>query len=154
MDTKILESITEKIPVEVTAEFNPQEFFRDREGLFVYSSFKEHILEKASIVSAGTKFELSSFKLIRSAEDEEIEKELPEKHIFSESDVCAIIAELISKQPKGEEGELLNTGYWNLFYTESFVVDVSWRDGEWYVSAWDRDSYGWSDGSRVFSPAN
>lgn len=154
MDTKILESITEKIPVEVTAEFNPQEFFKDREGLFVYSSFNERILEKASIVSAGTKFELSSFKLTKSAEDEEIEKELPEKHIFSESDVCAIIAELISKQPKGEEGTLLNTGYWNLFYTESFVVYVGWRDDEWCARAWTRGDFAWVDGRSIFSPAN
>lgn len=46
-------------------------------------------------------------------------------------------------------------GYWNLFYTKDFVVSVRWvsNDGNWDVDTWDRGSYVWNAGKRVFSPA-
>ncbi|MCX6739374.1 MAG: hypothetical protein NT098_05010, partial [Candidatus Parcubacteria bacterium] len=67
-----------------------------------------------------------------------------------------IIADIISRQPKGESGTLLNNGYANLFYVQAgasvFVVYVCWSGFEWCVSAWLLDEDGqWSGGGRVFS---
>lgn len=153
METEVLVPVEKKIEP-VIAAIEPKEFYQDREGLFVFTSFKERVADKAEKVSPN-EFPISSFNLAQSANDEEIEKALPAEHLFSESEVCAVIATLIEKQPKGEEGTLLNDGSWNLFYTKDCVVSVDWYSfsGEWYVYAWDRDDYAWRQDYRVFSPA-
>lgn len=140
--TKILEAVKEKISIKIEKPINPAEFFQNRKGLYVFSGFKERIIEKAKPVKT-TEFSLVSFMLIEASYDKDIEKALPKKHIFKEGDVCSIISDLISKQPNGEEGTLLNDGYANLFYTKSFVVSVYWGsyDGEWIVSTWRRDDF-------------
>lgn len=154
-DQKVLEKLSEKIAVTIAEVRDPKEFYKDREGLFVFGSFEERIVQKAESVEAGREFSIDSFNLIEDAADAGIEAALPEKYLFTEGEVFAIIAELISKQPKGEEGALLNNGYANLFYTEVFVVSVRWSagDGGWGVDAWGRGDVGWGAGGRVFSPA-
>ena len=149
---KIIKSVDKKIVVKLK-KFDPTEFFKNREGLYVWGSFKDSILNKSKAVKKESEFKISSYDLVKSGNDEEIEKELPEKHLFSETDVCALIASLIEKQPKGEEGTLQNNGYANLFYTSSHVVDVYWRDGEWFVRVCYRNDDRWFGGSRVFTPA-
>ncbi|MCX6739399.1 MAG: hypothetical protein NT098_05135, partial [Candidatus Parcubacteria bacterium] len=67
-----------------------------------------------------------------------------------------IIADIISRQPKGESGTLLNNGYANLFYVQAgasvFVVYVNWYGFEWNVYDWSLDENDqWYDGFRVFS---
>lgn len=152
----VLELESKDTKVTTTESTGPKEFFKTRPGLYVWSDFADRILSKAEAVPAPTKFNLQTYKLTKYAQDSEIEAELPEKHIFSESEVCALIAEFVSKQPKGEAGTLDNDGNWNLFYTPEFVVSVYWYSGgsEWSVRAWRRGSGGWDGGSRVFSPAN
>lgn len=153
-DTKIalLEPVQESIPVASTG-IDPKEFYQNRKGLYVWSGFKDRIVAKAEAVKA--EFRLRSFTLKEDANDAKIESALPEKHIFSESDAAAIVADLIEKQPNGEEGVLLNDGNWNLFYTPGCVVLVHWSSfrGGWSVSAWGRDEDGWRAGERIFSPA-
>lgn len=151
----ILKSVAKEIVVESKEKFVPIDFFKDREGLYIFSGFENNILNKAIATDAGSEFKIASSDLEENASDEVIEKALPEKHIFSETDVCAIVASLIEKQPKGEEGTLLNNGYANLFYTPSLVVRVGWSsyDGEWVVGGWERGGHVWSAGDRVFSPA-
>lgn len=154
--TTLLEPIAVDMKVDLTAAVDPKEFFQDRDGLYVWSDFKQRIIEKTTGPAlAGSSYSIDSFKLLERADDAQIEAALPEKHVFSEDAVCAIVAELITKQPKGEEGTLLNNGYANLFYTPSFVVRVRWRsDGSrWHVCAWDRDGHRWDSDERVFSPA-
>lgn len=150
----VLKSVKAKIEVKLPKKYEPTEFFKNRDGLYAWNSFKENVLEKAKAATVNS-FSLSSFDLTKDAYDKEIEKELPKKHIFTETEVCAVIAGLIEKQSKGEEGTLLNTGYANIFYTKSHVVSVYWRSvfGEWCVGGWRRDGHSWFEGFRVFSPA-
>lgn len=153
MANKILKVVKKSISFKTTADCNPAEFFKTRDGLYAWSNLSR-ILEKAKPVKAGKIFKLSSFELRKYANDEMIEADLPPKHLFNESDVCALIADLIAKQSKGEEGALLNSGYANLFYTKACVVFVRWDSwyGYWRVYAWQRDVFGWYEGYRVFSP--
>lgn len=152
----VLKVLEKKIHIDVATAFDPKKFFKTREGLYVWSDFDRNILKKAEETKGNISFELSSYKFIRYAYDKDIEAELPEKHIFTETEVCALIAELISRQLKSEEGVLLNDGWWNLFYTPNFVVSVYWyaRGSGWRVSTWVRDGGAWDGGGRVFSPAN
>jgi hypothetical protein len=87
------------------------------------------------------------------AADQEIEAELGEHHTFTESEVSWIIAELIAKQPNGEQGHLDRSGKANLLYTPSFVVGVDWffHDGRCFVDAWHRGDRRWYQGDSVFS---
>lgn len=151
----VLKEVEKNIKIEASKKLVPKEFFVDRKGLYVSSSFESYIIEKAEPTKKESSFEVSSFELLKSSSDEKIEGSLPNDHLFSETDVCAIIASLIEKQPEGQEGTLLNNGYANLFYTFSHVVGVFWSfvDGEWRVFAWRRGGRGWVDGLRVFSPA-
>lgn len=149
----VLKSLKKKIAVVNKEKHVPSEYFKTRKGLFVWSSFKESILDKAKDTKAGAKFSLASFTLSKRANDEEIEKSLPKKHLFKETNVCAIVANLIEKQSKGEEGVLLNNGYANLFYTSFLVVFVRWDGDEWDVDDWGRGGGAWGGGRRVFAPA-
>lgn len=73
-----------------------------------------------------------------------------------ESTLCAVFA-LMRKQPKGEDGTLLNNGYANIFYVRDvnqvlWAVCVPWRGDGWSVYARSvDDSSRWYDGFRVFS---
>ena len=152
----VLSQTGKNIVVKVSAKHTPSEYFVDRGGLYVWSNFKDRILGKAAPTKAGASFKLNSFKLKKDSTDEEIENSLPKKHLFSETDVCAVISELISKQPNGEEGTLQNNGYANLFYIESCVVSVFWGSVRryWDVGAWRRGGSQWRGDDRVFSPAS
>lgn len=153
---KILEITKEKIPVRMEGEFIPSVFFKTDKGLYVDSDFTSRIVNKASSVDADTEYEITSLNLRLSANDATIESALPEKHIFSETEVSAIVGNLIENQPEGKEGTLLNDGSWNIFYTPDFVVSVRWNSSSshWFVLAWRRGDDVWHGGYRVFSPAN
>lgn len=155
MKNKLLAPVEKKITVSVKAGMNPSEFFVTRKGLYVGSSFSENVLAKVKESQEKGTFVLSSYTLIESAYDKEIEAELPKKHTFSESELCGVLASLIEKQSKGEDGTLDSKDYnWNIFYTKNFVVALSWYpDGRyWSLLAWGRDC-GWYSSLRVFSPA-
>lgn len=154
--TGVLAEVSKNIVVVKTSKSKkPVEFFKDREGLYVWDNFKERILASASPTKLGKSFKLNSFQLTRDALDREIEGDLPKSHLFSETDVCAIVAELISKQPGGKDGLLLSNGRANLFYTKNCVVSVYWNSGgrRWSVNTWRRGGLRWYAGMRVFSPA-
>lgn len=153
-DKELLEVVEKKVIITSDTEFDPKEYFKDREGLYVSSNFDERILSKAEKFDTEQKFSIAYFKLTKNADDATIEAQLPEQHIFTESEVCAIIANLIDKQSKGEEGILDNDSRnWNLFYTPSFVVGVDWGGSFWVLGAWDRRGNTWVGGERVCSPA-
>src|SRR6185312_1286058 len=135
---------------------NPGAFFKTRDGLYVWDDFKSCVAKKAKPVDTGTTIKVNVDELGTSLSDKEIENGLPKNHIWDEGVLCAVIAEMISKQEGGKEGDLLNNGYANLFYTSSCVVNVDrYADNSrWAVSTWRRGGDRWSAGARVLSPAN
>lgn len=153
MATKSVLEVTSHIKVTTADKFDPAAFFVKRDGLYVFNDFTERIVSKAKKMKAAVEFPLVASDLTKPANDEAIESELPKEHIFSETDVCAIIASLIEMQPKGEKGILATDYNWNLFYTPAFVVFVVWGGGVWRVGAWERGDGAWGAGGRVFSPA-
>lgn len=129
-------------------------FFKTRPGLYVTDDFRNCVVAKAE--STVTIPAWKHVELTQDMNDVEIEEMLGDGHIFMESEVCALIADLIGKQEKGKKGKLLNNGYANLFYLRSCVVRVYWDadDRKWVVDAWLRDGDGWYRGVQVFSPGN
>jgi hypothetical protein len=143
------------VTVTLKERHNPDRFYQTRSDLFVQPDFRTQIVAKANLSEAGASFNLKYADLGRNAVDREIEEKLGKGHIWSETQICAIVADFIDKQPKGEDGTLLNGGAANLFYTSSCVVDVRWYadDREWDVNVWSRGNDRWNADSRVFSPA-
>ena len=143
------------IVVTLTKSHDPKAFYQTRDGLYVWDDFRYRIVANATPMPEGASFKLDHALLTKNMLDREIEAALPANHLFDESTLCAIIAAMISEQPNGKEGKLLNNGYANLFYTSSTVVHVHWGADyrEWYVHTWERGDRGWRAGRRVFSPA-
>ena len=142
--------------ITLTEHHDPNLFYNNRPGLFVWNDFCSRIVVQAKPSKAGTTFKVNAAELMRDLIDEEIEVALPKDHLFDETSVCAVIAGLIAKQPNGEKGALVNNGRANLFYTCSCVVSVYWDavGREWRVGTWQRDGGRWLAGRRAFSPAN
>lgn len=151
--SSLLKLVSDSVQLDAVAAHNPQEFFKTRKDLWVSDEFKSRVLSKAKPVENLDPVTLSSHELTKNTYDRDITPGLGENYIFDESEVCARIEQLVSKQPNGEAGDLLNNGYANLFYVAGYVVDVRWYgDGrEWSVRAWELDDDYWSAGSRVFS---
>ncbi|KND48476.1 MAG: hypothetical protein AB200_01960 [Parcubacteria bacterium C7867-005] len=129
------------------------EFFQTRSDLFIYDGFRDLVLAKVGKGEQAKPIVSKSVALPRDMTDKEIEEMLGNGHIFTEVEVCAVIQKLITEQEGGKEGELLNNGFANLFYTSSCVVVVRWLAdvGRWNVGTWRRDVIGWSAGDRAFS---
>lgn len=152
--SEVLKEVEKEVAFEITEARDPKVFFQDRKGLFVGSSFTERIVEKSETISEGKSGTLQSFEILKYSDDATIEKALPEKHLFTESQIAAIVAEFISEQTDGKTGTLLADGNWNLFYTDTCVVGVRWVSGDagWGVFSWQRGGREWGAGYRVFSP--
>jgi hypothetical protein len=146
----------EPVTLILACSHDPAAFYQTRMGLWVYVGYQNRIVSKAKPVEAGTKFVINIDELGEPMTDTQIEPALSKKHLFDESAVCAIVAEMVSKQLSGESGDLLNTGYANLLYTASCVVSVDWvgDSREWDVHAWDRGDGLWGAGYRILSPNN
>ena len=138
--------------VTLVESHDPDKCFRTREGLWVYDGFRNLVVAKAKPSKAGETHKVVRAELMQDLTDEKIETSLGGEHFFEETALCAIITDLIDKQPEGKEGVLLNNGYANLFYTVC-VVSVRWVSGyrRWDVRTWHRDGRRWLAGDRVFS---
>lgn len=141
-----------------TEIFDPVAHFQTREGLHIWGWFKDRILKYVHEVDGSPETTLSAFDLTKPANDVEIRKELPEDHVFGDpSEFCAILAQMIDRQPNGEEGDLLSNGYWNIFYVQAtgvvFAVGVRWLGGhrEWCVRADPLNNVRWSGRLRFLS---
>ncbi len=137
---------------------NLKEFYQTRTGLWLADNFKSLILAdlpegeveapQATLVRAD---------LEQEASDAEIGGELPKGNVFKYRDqfLCHL-ATLIETQPDGTKGELLNTGFANIFHVQigkvPFSVHVRWRrDGlEWRCRVFPLGASRWDAGSRAF----
>jgi hypothetical protein len=135
--------------VTISERRDPDVYYRTRPGLYVYGDFRDRVVSKAKSVEAGTIFKVNEDELGETLNDEQIENGLPKKHLFDESAVGAVIAEMI------ESGQFDKKCFY-LLYTQSCVVHVLWYsdDRGWGVSTWHRAGHRWYAGDRVLSPAN
>lgn len=142
------------------------EFFKTRQGLYVWDSFRtmfgQHWVDSSIQTIPPTN--ITYYDLAKPATDFDIQKEFEQNKtpfIFENIGVfLAVLAGLLLAQWNNEQdGPLLTNGKANLFYvrigTEVFVVYVRWCSGDrrWSVNAFRRDDIRWFDGSRVF-PSN
>jgi hypothetical protein len=143
--------------IEITRKRDPAEFYRNRAGLWVSNDFQRLVVAKATPVDAGAIFKITCDTLAEDFFDLSLEEDLPTDHLFDESGVSAIVAEMISRQQDVvQEGDLIGNGRCNLFYLSSGFVYVYW-DGDrrrWRVNSRERDGVRWGRGGHVFSPAD
>ena len=158
--TKILEHIgIVKIPA-TSQKFVAKDHFKLKKdgGICSWfgSNFQTWFLEgESKIEEPIEEQELGFHKLTKNSVDGPIIEELGGK-AKAETTLQEVFA-LISKQPKGEEGDLLTDGYANIFYVRDKenalrAVGVYWRDDGWLVYAYSvEDPGGWHAGYQVFS---
>ncbi len=141
-------------------EFYDPKAFTTRKGLEVCNKFHRRIGSKAKLVEGLGTITLTSAELCRSVSDKEISADpiMPANHMFvSESEFVAYLDQMISKQPNGEEGNLRNDSYWNIFYVAGCVARVARLPASriWLVRAGELecpppDGVSWYEGFRVF----
>lgn len=139
-----------------TDEFDPKYFEGD--GVYTTNNFKDFLLANAKKVASVPETQVAYCDLLQTANDAEIQAELPENHVFDGvGSLLPYVAGLIDRQKDGKAGDLLNNGYANIFYvrvdSEVFGVNVRWRsDGSgWDCFAFRLDDGRWIAGYRVFS---
>ncbi len=121
----------------------------------MWSGFKKRIYEKLPTTELPL-VQGKSFTSEKSMTGQEIIEKYNIIH-FSIEEVAGILLDKISKQPKGEEGELLTNGYSNVFYCKDTDGSVFSAYAFWYavVQKWycfDRVlAFGWSAGLRFWS---
>lgn len=154
---KHLALVQESIQITVDA-FSKSSFFSNGPKLYFWDNFKNWVLTEISDVIPAFTGKISKFSLTKNMNDAEIQAELGNSTPFSVSEFAAIIKGLIAKQPKGEDGDLLNNGYANIFYVKLangtvVAVDVLWDGGDrgWDFRTGSLDDGQWSDGYCVFS---
>jgi len=117
------------------------------------SNFKDWFLNKIEDPFAGST--ISGRKLEKKSVDDQILAELGGNEA-AETTLAEMWAAM-EAQPNGEDGDLLNNGWANIFYVSDIngtlrAVDVDWLDGGWVVSALSVENPSkWRVGCRVFS---
>ena len=151
-ESSVLKLVSNNIQLGPIAAYDPSTL-QTCNGLWISDDFVSRVRSKAKPVENLGSLSLSSYDLTRTAYNREITVGLGEKYIFNESGLCARIDQMISKQPSGEEGDLLNNGLANLFYLAGCVVFAYWDDDyrKWIVRAWGFGGTGWCAGIRAFS---
>jgi hypothetical protein len=85
------------VTVALTSPHDPDAFYQTRTGLYVYSDFYGRIVRQAKPTQSASPVTLKRFVLERDVADEDIEAALGPNHMFTESEVCWIVAEMIGK---------------------------------------------------------
>jgi hypothetical protein len=143
-----------QVSLRVVLGCEPSTYYENRSKLCVAPGFREDIVEKAKPVRLGTVFKINSYDLSADLTDTDIERALG-GNPWEESILCAVLAEMITRQPGIFEGELLISGKINLFYTPSCVVVVTWSSAlrEWFIITTERNhSIRLVRSTRVFTP--
>jgi len=146
--------VNASVQLDAIAAYDPMGF-KTRKGLWVSNDFQSRVGSKAKPVKKLSAITLTSGDLLRYADDKEIKADpvMPANHVFeSESEFVAYLDQMIQMQLNGEKGDLLNNGYWNIFYVADCVVLVRWdsHSREWNVDTWNLDEAYWYAGYRVF----
>lgn len=143
---------TATIPASETL-FEPNAALVTRKGLYVWGGFIDRVRKHAAPVQSMGALALPYSDLVEAANDREIGSSLGKGYEFSATKLCYVIDRLVSAQPNGEDGVLLNNGYANLFYDENGpVANLYWSagSGEWGLHDWDRGVARWLPGYRAF----
>ena len=155
----MMTSITSVTLPERTDPFNLKDFFKTRRDLNVGYDFTDRILSVTKEVESLPAIAIYYCDLTELATDDQIKSELSSDHVFQDTSAfCVYLADMIEKQAKGEKGDLINTGFANIFYVVGkngavFAVRVHWRSGcrRWDVDADQLGGLQWIAGVRVFS---
>lgn len=147
----VLKLINDNVSLGAIAVYDPKEL-KTRTGLWVSENFvAQRTLTTKSVENLGT-LSLSSYQLMKRAYDREITPCLGGNYLFDESELCARIDQMVNLQSNGENGDLLNNGFANLFYVPGFVVRMHWDAvlRGWRVFTWEFGDYYWIAGNRLF----
>ncbi len=138
--------------------FDPHHFYEISTRVLISDCFRENILSQAKSITLP-KGAILQFTLSKDGTDSSIQSEVPEGYMFEDaSTFCAILAEMIAKQPKGRKGSLCSNNRGNIFFVHGeggkvFTVSTRWYSAqrEWIVSTtkMGEDNI-WQAGSRVF----
>ena len=139
--------------------FESHVYFKTRQGLWVADSFNNRILSKVGQTPHRGNEGVTSSILVRNMSDQEIIDELlggmeeARKHSFTLDQ----IATMLDLQSNGEDGDLLNNGYANIFYIlvneVLYALYVDWKSDNlnWRVSLWHLgENSRWRACGRVF----
>ncbi|MDH5665462.1 MAG: hypothetical protein OEY10_04110 [Nitrosopumilus sp.] len=159
---RFLESlgIIDIAPVKMKRDDYLKEGHNGTTKLYLSDNFKNMFLNHVSetIDYAGGKLE--KLKLTKDRSDFQINEERGGILIQTIDDIAGQIIALTSKQPKGENGDLINNGYANIFYflddeNRLFFVHVAWYAvfDAWFGRADVADAGTWVEGYVVLSPA-
>ena len=122
-----------------------------------WDNFTNKVLKNIPNEIAGFEGSLTQTQLTKGMYDREILSELGNPKPFTPEEFGAVISHLLTKQPNGENGNLLTNGYANIFYVQLedrlVAVFVRWLSDyrEWGFDAYAVDGTGWFDGRCVFS---
>lgn len=140
--------------------FNPHDYFKTREGLYVWESFDRDILEQyEESIPYRVLGGIVSTTFIRNMSDQEIIDELLGGMLEARRTSCTLdqIADKINLQQNGEYGNLLNNGCPNIFYVlvkgKFFAVSICWGgpgSKSWLVVGFNIGGREWCPGTRVF----
>ncbi len=155
---KSLKLITDGIAI-ATESFTKESFFGKKGPvkLWLGSNFEQWVLPLIPETIEAFQGTLTQTKLTKYMLDSEILTELGHPEPFTPGEFAALIRDLLTKQPKGEEGTLLMNGYANVFYVQLegrvVAVRVLWSsDGRgWGLDAFGLDDYRWFGGRCVLS---
>lgn len=111
------------------------------------------------ILGEGRYF-LSRHLVEKSYLDSDIKTVLPKDYVFSAMQFCGLIAQMLKKQPNGEEGDLLVSSLANIFYvmnrsgTKELAACVFWDSNlhGWKIRVYPLDMQPWNAGAIVFTP--
>lgn len=125
--------------------FDPAEFFKSSEKMFVSSDFQRFILPVAKPTDAGaTAGRIKKYQLAQDMSGDDLFKVREQALWENTGEFCWWLAAKLEKQWGGKAGELDNTGNFILSLVKGvsggvFVVSVNWDSvpGSWLVYAWD-----------------
>lgn len=145
------------VSVDIYKPVNLDEFLTARLGILIENNFKEQLACDTQFPVEGVC--LTKYIIDKDLSDHDIIAELPGGHIFEADEFCQVLPTMIAKQWGGTDGDLINTGFTNLFFVwnkdkkQVFAVDVRWRSASslWDVSVWELGGLRWYAGLVVFS---